>query len=94
LKYAKGMDEECFNTSKFLRKSSIKGLIFLKVFLVALSLDDKRATTWAPTFIPKGEKWPELPAPLSVFTIELSVAIAPWSAPTTLRSIKENFLTT
>lgn len=36
------MDEECFNTSKFLRKSGIKGLIFLKVFLVALSLDDKR----------------------------------------------------
>lgn len=32
LKYAKGIDEECFNTSKFLRKSSIKGLIFLNVF--------------------------------------------------------------
>lgn len=35
------MDEECFNTSKFLRKSSIKGLIFLNIFLVALSLYDR-----------------------------------------------------
>lgn len=89
----KGMGEECFNTSKFLKKIKHQRIDIFKCFLVALSLSDRRGNhTDTLVHTIRWELARASATPRVSLSMELLIAIAPWRIPTAPRSIKENFL--